>query len=250
MKMEISARDKKLLAVACSALIMVVMIRLAILPAMDAYEAGKLAYEEKCAQAEEMQMRMDDRPVNETRIEEGLDRLDELSDSCYEIMENRQVDELVTGVALAHDLFPSRLSISGQTEGIRMPYPYHTGMPVTAAGTESGEDADVSSGDEETRITENPEEPAEDSGETQAAEISGAAEGGAVRKAEASITLSGTESNMRAFLDDIEENYPAIHVKTFGMSESLYLNTELQAVTEIQMSAVLEIYMYSRPEGR
>jgi len=247
MKMEISARDRKLLVVACSALILVVMIRLAILPAVDAYEAGKIEYEEKCARAEEMQMRIDDRPVNERRITEGLDKLEELSDSCYEIMENRQIDELVTGVALSHDLFPSHLSISEQTEGIRTAYLYSGAMLAIAPVPESKETADSSARDEETRITENPEEEAEDS--LQAGEAQMAEAGNAVRKVEASITISGSESSMRAFLDDIEENYPAIHVKSFGMSESLYLNPELQPVTEIQMSAVLEIYMYSRPEA-
>lgn len=47
MKMKISSKDMKLLVVALSALIVVLMFRLAIFPAMDAYEAGKIEYEEK-----------------------------------------------------------------------------------------------------------------------------------------------------------------------------------------------------------
>lgn len=249
MKIEISRRDRMLLIVSSSVLILVVLIRLAILPAIDAYEAGKIEYAEKCAQAEEMQRRMDEYPANERRIIEGLDRLDELSGFCYETMENRQVDELVTGVALDHDLFPSHLSISEQTEGIRMPYLYSAGMLAADSETESGE-TDNSSDDEETRITENPEETEENSENGQAAEPSDAAAEGAIRKVEASISMRGNEKNMRAFLDDIEENYPALHVKSFQMSENLYLNTELQTVTEVQMNAVLEIYMHSKPEGR
>ena len=70
---------------------------------------------------------------------------------------------------------------------------------------------------------------------------------GAVRKVEASIAMNGSESNMKAFLNDIEKNYPAVHVKSFEMSESLYMSTELKPITETQMNVVLEIYMYSRP---
>lgn len=70
---------------------------------------------------------------------------------------------------------------------------------------------------------------------------------GAVRKVEASISMNGSESNMKAFLNDIEKNYPAVHVKSFEMSESLYMSTELRPITETQMNVVLEIYMYSRP---
>ncbi len=231
MKPEIKPRDRQLLVVAFSALVAVLMFRLAILPTMEVYETGKIEYEEKSAQAEEMQRLLDARSANEVRISEGNARLDELTGFCYEAMENRQVDALITGAALAHGLFPSHLSISEQTPGTLEAYSYSGGV-VASAGTEA------------TGVT-----PA-------GAEATGAAptgaeatEGSAVRKAEASIALTGSKSNIRTFLNDIEENYSAIHVKSFEMSENLYMSTEQQPVTEIRMNVVLEVYMYHRPEN-
>lgn len=234
MKIEISEKDIRLLVVACSALILVLMVRLAILPALDTYEAKQIEYEEKCAQAEQMQALLDARPANESRISEAEKRLQELSAFCYEVMENRQVDELVTGAALAHDLFPSHLSISGQMEGGRAAYLYSNSgtaavpVPEAAAAADgmSAESADVTPETAPVTATES-----------------------FVRRVEASITVSGSESNAKAFLDDMENNYPAIHIKSFEMSETLYMSTELQPVAETQMRVTLEIYMYSRPTG-
>ncbi len=218
MKIEIKPRDRKLLTAACFVLIMVLMLRLVILPAIDAYEIRKIEYEEKDAKAQEMQRVLDSRSANEERISQEEARLEELSGSCYEVMENRQVDELVTGAALAHNLFPFRLSISEQTAGIAAPYLYGADQAVT---------------DSEAKKEEEDEKAAEELEES------------AVRRVEASIAMNGSEDNMKAFLNDIEENYPAVHVKSFEMSENMYLNTELMPVAEIQMSVVLEIYMYT-----
>jgi len=263
MKLEIKPKDRILLVVACSALIVVLMFRLGIFPAMDAYEAKKTEYDEKCIQAERMQKLMDDMPVNEERISEGLARLEELSGDCYEMMENRQIDALVTGVALKHDLFPSNLSISEQTTGIPPAYLYSAtdGGSTAGAGTGSGtEAAAASSGDaaagnvtggdsgSDSEAAGDVADDASGSMETGTAALSGEIAGGAVCSVEASIVMSGSESNMKAFLDDIEENYPAVHVKSFDMSENVYMNTQMEPVTEVQMNAVLEIYMYNRPQ--
>lgn len=238
MKMEIKSRDRKLLIIACSALILVLMIRLAILPAVDAYEAGSIEYEEKVIHAEEMQRLIDSQPANEKRISEGMARLDELSDTCYEMMENRQVDELVTGTALAHDLFPSHLSISEQMSGIAGPYLYSGVAAVSTTGTKSE--------DEEEMLGEMTDS-SSDGIEDESSEDAGVQSASSVRRVEASLSVNGSESNMKAFLDDIEENYPGVHVKSFEMSENTYMDTELRPVSETQMSIVLEIYMYDRP---
>lgn len=238
MKTEIKARDRILLVVACSALIVVLMFRLAILPTVDAYEAKSIEYDEKNAQAEKMQKLLDDRPANEKRISEGKARLKKLSGDCYEVMENRKIDELVTGIVLDHKLFPSHLSISEQTTGISEAYLYSSidsdSEAAAGSGTENeaaGEAADGTLSDAEAETAETSEETA----------------GGGVCSVDASIVMSGSESNMKAFLDDIEENYPAVHVKSFEMAENLYMNKKMQPVTEIQMKAVLRIYMYNRP---
>lgn len=235
MKYELKKSDMRLLVIALSALILVVTFRLGVFPAMDAYEAEKIEYAEKCALADQMQGIIDERPANAIRISEGLSKLDEMSALCYEVMENRQIDELVTGIALEHELFPSYLSISGQTEGICSAYLYSP--------------KEAQSDSEAVAALEQPvaQEPASAVTIETEQDFSGTI-GGTVRRAEASLSVTGSESEIKAFLNDIEKNYPAIHVKSFEMSEKLHMDTRLQPVTDTQMYIVLEIYMYSRPE--
>ena len=52
-------------------------------------------------------------PVLEQSIESSKKDLAEVSAPYYESMENRQIDELLTGLALKHGLFPVSLSIDG-----------------------------------------------------------------------------------------------------------------------------------------
>ncbi len=231
MKIELKPRDWILLKVACSALIIVLMFRFGILPAIDAYEEGQIKLEERSSQAEEMQSLIDSRPANERRISDGMARLDELSDSCYELMENRQVDELVTGVALSHKLFPSHLSISEQTAGIKEAYLYSE----DGAAAAEGEEAEATAEDLQEEFLNGEAATEGWSNET-------------VSWVNASISLNGSESDMKAFLNDIEEHYPAVHVKSFEMMENMYLDKKLETMTETQMNVVLEVYMYSRPE--
>ncbi len=229
MKLEIKPRDKRLLQVAVSLLIVVLMFRFAILPMLDAHKAASMEYEEKSIQKSEMQMLLDGRDANERRIGEGNKTLDELTQFCYEIMENRQIDELVTGLALDHQLFPSRLSISEWQEGIPASYLY---SPEGASEL----------------LMQAQEESREESAGTEIdGESAAPAPASVIKRASASLSVSGSDGNMKAFLNDIEEHYPAVHIKSFSMTEDWYMNEALEPVTETQMNVVLEIYMYSRP---
>lgn len=234
MKPELREKDLVLLKVAFSVLIAVLMIRLAILPSIDACEEGKIRYEEVSAQAEEMQKLIDDMPANETKITEGMNTLRNLSDSCYESMENREIDKLVTGIALSHGLFPSKLSISEHMSGVPAPYLY---SPSREGRESEEEDAGQTAAEVTKELDEN--RTGEDSEEEEPMS--------AVTKVQASISIQGSESDRRAFLNDIENNYPAIHIKSFEMSENAYMNTSMELVTQAQMNAVLEIYMYENP---
>ncbi len=62
----------------------------------------------------------DDRfqPFIEEKIIKQQSELKELSKGYYDLKENQQVDELVTGIILKHNLFPVNLSISEKHPGI------------------------------------------------------------------------------------------------------------------------------------
>lgn len=56
-------------------------------------------------------------PAAKARIEQQQSDLTELSEDYYPQMENNNVDELVTGIALAHGLFPAALNIEDSVPG-------------------------------------------------------------------------------------------------------------------------------------
>lgn len=242
MKTEMSIRDIRLLQIAFSLLAAVLMIRLAIVPAIEKYQERELALTEVQAQAEEIQRIIDDKPVSEKRIETGLKRLEEAAKPYYEQMENREIDRLVTGIALAHELFPAHLSMENTEGGAPEAYLYSS-LAETEAAAEAEEAAqEAESPDGETAAGT---EAAAGIGETEEALRAQSV----IQRVEASITVTGNEENVKAFLDDIENNYPAIHVKSFEISRNIYMNASMEAVEETEGRFTLDIYMYSIPEA-
>lgn len=124
MKLELTERDIRLLQLACSALIAFFMIRFWLMPGLEQLQQKKMEAEELADTATQMQTTIDMLPLLEQSIAERGSVLEQVSAIYYEKMENRQVDVLLTGLALEHDLFPVSLSISETRTGIPEPYPY------------------------------------------------------------------------------------------------------------------------------
>ena len=59
---------------------------------------------------------------------------------------------------------------------------------------------------------------------------------------EVSVTVQGSEDEIRAFLDDIAVSYPGIQVRSFNIQEGTYLDQNLQAIDSINCSCVLAVY--------
>lgn len=57
------------------------------------------------------------------------------------------------------------------------------------------------------------------------------------------VTIRGSESEIKGFLDDIARNYPGIQVRTFNMQENDYVNTTMQTVSEMSCSCTLAVYV-------
>ena len=56
------------------------------------------------------------------------------------------------------------------------------------------------------------------------------------------VTVQGNETEIRAFLDDIANNYPGIQVTSFSMQENEYVNSSLQTVSQMSCNCTLAIY--------
>ena len=124
MKLEVTEKDIQLLKIVISALIVFLMLRFVIMPALDTYQANEFTLEETSMAVDEMQSAIDRAKVLEQSITEKAEELKASSVDYYDYMENREIDQLITGIALDNKMFPVSLAI---TAGVpKMVAPYHT----------------------------------------------------------------------------------------------------------------------------
>ncbi len=124
MRLELTENDILLLKLAGSVLIAFLVIRFLLMPGIEYYQENIIQRDELTETAEGMQAAIDGIPVLEQEIENSRAKLEEVSSVYYERMENHQVDELLTGLALKHGLFPVSLSIEGAVPKIPAAYLY------------------------------------------------------------------------------------------------------------------------------
>ncbi len=124
MRLELTENDILLLKLAGSVLIAFLVIRFLLMPGIEHYQENIIQRDELTETAEGMQAAIDGIPVLEQEIGNSGAKLEEVSSVYYERMENHQVDELLTGLALKHGLFPVSLSIEGAVPKIPAAYLY------------------------------------------------------------------------------------------------------------------------------
>ena len=124
MRLELTENDILLLKLAGSVLIAFLVIRFLLMPGIEHYQENIIQRDELTETAEGMQAAIDGIPVLEQEIENSGAKLEEVSSVYHERMENHQVDELLTGLALKHGLFPVSLSIEGAVPKIPAAYLY------------------------------------------------------------------------------------------------------------------------------
>ncbi|MCI8282601.1 MAG: hypothetical protein HFI76_13155 [Lachnospiraceae bacterium] len=204
MKLELSQRDILLLKLTVCILIVFVVLRFVVVPGIGDFreklDTGRELEEKK----EEIQDALAGVPALQQTAEGYKAKLKEASASYYERMENRQVDELLTGLALKLGLFPVSLAIQEAEPGIPGPYlseilpengslePYQGRYLLTGVGN---------------------------------------------------FTLRGTQAQIFSFLDEIEENHPAIRIRSMKIGRRVYLDSEWDMGLELEASFELEIYM-------
>lgn len=204
MKLELSRRDILLLKAAVCILIVFVMFRFVVIPGIGEFreklDTGRELEEKK----EEIEDALDGIPALQQTAEGYKAKLKEASSSYYERMENRQVDELLTGLALKLGLFPVSLSIQEAEPGIPGPYL-----------SELLEEGGV---------------PAQQQGRYLLTGVG-------------NFTLRGTQGQIYAFLDEIEQNYPAIRICSMKIGRRVYLDSGWDMGLELEAGFELEIYM-------
>lgn len=247
MKPELTKKDIFLLKLALSILLVFLCFRFLIMPGITNYQEKLLEAEELAETRTEMEAAIESVPLLEQTIENRRQQRKEASASYYARMENRQIDEILTGLAVKLGLFPVSLTIQNAEPGIPEPYLYAksdsakdvsaTDAAETAEGEARAEEAEEVQ--EEQKAQEELE--AQESGNTSAAALETS---GYILTGTGSFTMRGTQEQMFLFVDELEQNYPAVHVRAMQMNQRVFLDADWDVVEELEATFELEIYMY------
>ena len=230
--MELRPKDVKLLKGLACVLIIFFLGYFVIFPGIEKHQDLVVNKEGAQQTKQEMQDTIDNAPIYEKMVEKQKGELKEASEGYYSPMANREVDELVTGLVLQHNLFPVYLNITDPVSGIPAAY-----QSVSKSGTE-----DSSTGTSETDTTAGEDASADNSDSTSAGTEQSAVYQKYVGTVTVNVTLQGSEENIRELLDDIANNYPGIQVRSFSMQENTYVDSSMQTVGMMNCSCVLAIY--------
>lgn len=240
LEMDLKPKDIVLLKVLGCVLIAFVMIRFLIFPGIEKHMDLVDQRDEVVAEQEDMQALIDRKDTFDAIIANQQSSLKSAQEGYYDLLENREVDELITGIVLNHNLFPVYLNITDTTAGVPEAYLY---APQAATGNTSTADSSADTSTDATQDSAAADSTDSSDSEDSATESSAAVSAPYVNTTSVDVTIRGSEAEIKAFLDDIARNYPGIQVRTFNMQENDYVNTTMQTVSEISCSCTLAVYV-------
>lgn len=138
LEMDLKPKDIVLLKVLGCVLIAFVMIRFLIFPGIEKHMDLVDQRDEVVAEQEDMQALIDRKDTFDAIIANQQSSLKSAQEGYYDLLENREVDELITGIVLNHNLFPVYLNITDTTAGVPEAYLY---APQAATGSTSTTDS-------------------------------------------------------------------------------------------------------------
>ena len=205
--MELKPGDVVLLKVLACVLILFFMARFLIFPGMEKHQDLVAKKDDLTIEKQEMQYTISSKASTEKKIVTQKENLKKAQEGFYDLMENREVDSLITGLALKHDLFPVYLNIEDPVAGVPAAY----------------------------QLSEASDDSSEDSSSTLPYVQY-------VNTTTVTITLQGQEAQIRELLDDIAKNYPGIQVRSFDMQSGIYVDSSLQKTEQMNCNCVLAVY--------
>lgn len=210
--MELKPGDVVLLKVLACVLILFFMARFLIFPGMEKHQDLVAKKDDLTIEKQEMQYTISSKASTEKKIVTQKENLKKAQEGFYDLMENREVDSLITGLALKHDLFPVYLNIEDPVAGVPAAY----------------------------QLSEASDDSAEDSSEEESQSTLPYVQ--YVNTTTVTITLQGQEAQIRELLDDIAKNYPGIQVRSFDMQSGTYVDSSLQKTEQMNCNCVLAVY--------
>lgn len=241
MNLTLTERDKKLLGLtACLAILAVFGVHL-IRPALAEHEALGSEYEAALRKQQEYQAQIDARAALDDSIAQNEAALKTAGEPYYpDGLETRQMDDIITGLALKNGLFPQSLTLTEAVPGAVSAY---LAVQEQADGSASpAEGADQTGEASDAPQTDGSAAPAE--GADQTGEAADAPQtGGGVYIGTATLSAQGDVSQWLHFLDEVERSCKGLRVTNFSISDYDYVENNTQAVSTSLITGTLEIYL-------
>ena len=219
MNIVVTERDKKLLRlVACLAIIVIFGMYL-IRPAMKNHETLQNEYDAAEQKQQEYQTQIATLATIDDIIAQNEAALNTASEKYYKgDLETRQMDDIITGIALENGLFPQSLTLTEAAPGAVSAYL----AEQEAAQTDSSADS------------------ADSTDDTSAAPVQPV---NCVYIGTATISAQGAVTQWLNFLDEVEHRYKGLRVTNFSIADYDYVENNTQAVSTNLITGTLEIYM-------
>lgn len=236
MNLTLTERDKKLLGLtACLAILAVFGVHL-IRPALAEHEALGSEYEAALRKQQEYQAQIDARAALDDSIAQNEAALKTAGEPYYpDGLETRQMDDIITGLALKNGLFPQSLTLTEAVPGAVRAY-------LAVQEQADGSAAPAEGADQTGEAPDGSAAPAE--GADQTGEAADAPQtGGGVYIGTATLSAQGDVSQWLHFLDEVERSCKGLRVTNFSISDYDYVENNTQAVSTSLITGTLEIYL-------
>lgn len=233
MNLTVTERDKKLLGLtACLAILAVFGVHL-IRPALAEHEALGGEYEAALRKQQEYQAQIDARAALDDSIAQNEAALRTAGEPYYpDGLETRQMDDIITSLALKNGLFPQSLTLTEAVPGAVRAY----------LAVQEQTDGSASPAEGADQTGEAPDAPAEAADQTGEAPDAPQA-GGGVYIGTATLSAQGDVSQWLHFLDEVEHSCKGLCVTNFSISDYDYVENNTQAVSTSLITGTLEIYL-------
>lgn len=242
MNLTLTERDKKLLGLtACLAILAVFGVHL-IRPALAEHEALGGEYEAALQKQQEYQAQIDARAALDDSIAQNEAALKTVGEPYYPAgLETRQMDDIITGIALKNGLFPQSLTLTEAVPGAVRAY-LAVQEQAEDGSAAPAEDADQTGEAPDAPQTDGSAAPAEGADQTGEAADAPQTDGG-VYIGTATLSAQGDVSQWLHFLDEVERSCKGLRVTNFSISDYDYVENNTQAVSTSLITGTLEIYL-------
>lgn len=242
MNLTLTERDKKLLGLtACLAILAIFGVHL-IRPALAEHEALGGEYEAALQKQQEYQAQIDARAALDDSIAQNEAALKTAGEPYYPSgLETRQMDDIITGLALKNGLFPQSLTLTEAVPGAVRAY---LAMQEQADGSAApAEAADRTGEAPDTPQTDGSAAPADEAADETGEAADAPQTDGGVYIGTATLSAQGDVSQWLHFLDEVERSCKGLRVTNFSISDYDYVENNTQAVSTSLITGTLEIYL-------